>query len=821
MTAQTTAPLSTTLDVEGMTCASCAGRVERAVNALPGVTSASVNLAMNTLHADFDANVTPQTIAEAVRKAGYGIGNEDTQMQVEGMTCASCVARIERALVAYPGVTGAEVNLATGTATVHHLAGAVTPTEIASIVKRAGYDATPLRRDAPLSTQRHADESARQKRAFLLALALTLPVFILAMGAHAVPTFHHLILRTMGEHTSWLIQFALTTLVLAFPGRQFFSHGVPALLRAAPDMNSLVALGASAAWGFSTIATFAPGLLPEGAVEVYFEAAAVIVTLILLGRVLEARAKGQAGQAIARLVGLRPTTAHVTRNGANLDLPIEELRVGDIVLVRPGERIPADGIVTEGHSWVDCAMLTGEPAPVETLAGAEAIGGTVNGTGALTLRVTRTGDDATLARIIRMVADAQGGKLPIQALVDRITLWFVPAVITVATLTVIAWLTFGPSPALGLALVAGVSVLIIACPCAMGLATPTSIMVGTGRGAELGLLFRKGEALQRLESARVIAFDKTGTLTEGHPRLTELSVAPGTDLNEALTLIAAVEAKSEHPIARTIVAEAEGRGLTLPPATEFSGTPGMGVAATVSGRAVMVGADRMMRAAKIDIGPLASTGDRLAAEGKTPLYAAIDGQIAAVIAVTDQIKPQAAETIAALHNLGLKTAMITGDNRQTAERIAKTLGIDTVIAEVLPEGKVAAIQTLKASHGTVAFVGDGINDAPALAAADVGIAIGTGTDVAIETADLVLMSGDPSGVAQALRLSRATMRNIRQNLAWAFGYNVALIPIAAGALYPINGTMLSPMLAAGAMAASSVIVVSNALRLRRFEKGRP
>ena len=807
---------SATLEVEGMTCAACAGRVERAAKAVPGVSGASVNLAMKTLHADFTGASDPAALAAAVTKAGYGIGAADTALTVDGMTCASCVARIERALKAWPGVTGAEVNLATGTAVVHHLAGAVTPSELAAVVKRAGYDAMPMHKATTPISARHDAEARRLGRSLLWSAVLTLPVFVLAMGAHVIPGFHALLMRTIGMQAEQVIQFALTTAVLLGPGRQFLSHGFPMLMRATPDMNALVALGASAAWGYSTIATFAPGLLPVGSADVYFEAAAVIVTLILLGRMLEARAKGRAGQAISRLVGLAPVTAHTRRNGVLLDLPVEEVRTGDLIEVRPGERIAADGIVEEGTSWVDRAMLTGEPAPVATGPGAEAIGGTVNGAGALLLRVSRTGDDATLARIIRMVADAQGGKLPIQALVDRVTLWFVPAVIAIAALTVLIWLIFGPAPSLGHALVAGVSVLIIACPCAMGLATPTSIMVGTGRGAEMGLLFRKGDALQRLEGAKLVAFDKTGTLTEGHPRLTELSVTPGFELNAMLALVAAVEARSEHPIARAIVTEAEARGLTLPDATGVTAKPGFGIVATVAGRTVSVGTARLMAEAGSDITAVAAVAERLGAEGKTPILVAVDGQLAAILAVSDPVKPTARATIAALHAAGVKTALITGDTRATADRIAAALGIDHVVAEVLPEGKVAAIEALRRDHGAVAFVGDGINDAPALAAADVGIAIGTGTDVAIETADLVLMSGDPAGVATALALSRAVMRNIRQNLGWAFGYNVLLVPVAAGVLYPVNGMLLSPMLAAGAMAASSVIVVSNALRLRRF-----
>ncbi|WP_377835202.1 heavy metal translocating P-type ATPase [Acidimangrovimonas pyrenivorans] len=807
---------STTLQVGGMSCASCAGRVERAVCALPGVEAANVNLAMKTLRADLGDGTDAAAVAEAVAKAGYEVETADTRLKVEGISCASCVGRVEKALKAYPGVTGAEVNLATGSAVVHHYAGAVTPSELAQVVTKAGYAATPESSGAPdTGAARREEEIEELRKALWLSVDLTAPVFVLAMGAHFVPGIRSLIEDTIGMQVSWMIQFVFTTVLLMGPGRRFLSHGFPMLFRGAPDMNSLVALGASAAWAYSTVATFAPGLLPEGAAAVYFEAAAVICTLILLGRMLEAKAKGRAGEAIARLVGLQPDTARVIRQGQTIDLPIAELRTGDVIELRPGERVAADGEVVEGRSWIDRSMLTGEPEPVEAGPGDEVIGGTVNGAGALSFRVTRLGEDATLARIIRMVSDAQGGKLPIQALVDKVTMWFVPAVMTVAALTVLIWLIFGPSPALSHALVAGVSVLIIACPCAMGLATPTSIMVGTGRGAELGLLFRKGEALQRLEGAQVIAFDKTGTLTEGHPRLTDLELAEGFGHADVLGAVAAVEAKSEHPVARALLAAAEEEGIEPAPVEEFTVTAGHGVAGIVGGRKVVVGAARLMAKEGIELGALAGAAAGLAEDGKTPLFAAIDGRIAAAIAVADPIKAGAKETIAALHRLGLKTAMVTGDNKATAAHIGTALGIDTVVAEVLPEGKVAAVEELMRDHGATAFVGDGINDAPALATADTGIAIGTGTDVAIETADLVLMSGDPAGVVQAVELSRRTMRNIRQNLGWAFGYNIALIPVAAGILAPFGGPMLSPMLAAGAMAASSVLVVTNALRLRK------
>ena len=742
------------------------------------------------------------------------------EFNVEGMTCASCVGRVERGLKAVPGVAEASVNLATERATVRGSAGAA---ELLAAIKGAGYEARQVgdtaasRADDEAAAQRRDAEREGLRRDLLLATALALPVFLLEMGAHLVPGMHGLIERTIGMQASWYLQFVLTTLVLAVPGRRFYLKGFPALARLAPDMNSLVAVGTAAAWGYSVVATFLPGLLPAGTVNVYYEAAAVIVALVLLGRWLEARAKGRTSEAIKRLVGLQARVAHVRRDGRLVDLPVEQVAEGDVVEVRPGERVPVDGEVVEGASYVDESMITGEPVPVEKGAGSGVVGGTVNQTGAFTLRATAVGGQTMLAQIIRMVEQAQGAKLPIQALVDKVTLWFVPAVMGAALLTFLVWLVFGPSPALSFALVNAVAVLIIACPCAMGLATPTSIMVGTGRGAELGVLFRKGEALQLLKDARVVAVDKTGTLTEGHPVLTDLEVAEGFERARVLAAVAAVESRSEHPIARAIVAAAEDEGFTLPALADFESVTGMGVRAVVDGVRVEVGADRWMRELGLDVAPFAASAQRLGSEGKSPLYAALDGRLAAIVAVSDPIKPSSKAAIDALHDLGLKVAMITGDNERTARAIADQLGIDEVVAEVLPAGKVEAVQRLRASHGTLAFVGDGINDAPALAEADVGLAIGTGTDVAVESADVVLMSGNLQGVPTAIALSQATLGNIRQNLFWAFAYNTALIPVAAGVLYPAFGILLSPIFAAGAMSLSSVFVLGNALRLRRFQ----
>ncbi|MCY4180293.1 MAG: copper-translocating P-type ATPase, partial [Litoreibacter sp.] len=649
-----------------------------------------------------------------------------------------------------------------------------------------------------------------------LGYRVPLPVVALEMGSHIFPAFHHLIHTTIGLQASWLIQFALTTAVLAGPGRRFYSDGFPALFKGAPDMNSLVAVGTAAAYLYSVVATFAPALLPQGSVNVYFEAAAVIVTLILLGRWLESRAKGRTSQAIQRLIRLAPKTARVRRSGEIVEVAISALTKGDKIELRPGERLPVDGLVLTGESYVDESMITGEPVPVAKSPGDRVVGGTVNQTGSLTYSATAVGEDTMLAQIIRMVEDAQGGKLPIQAMVDRVTLYFVPAILAIATLTFGVWLFTGPAPALSFALVNAVAVLIIACPCAMGLATPTSIMVGTGRGAEMGVLLRKGEALQALSDVKVVAFDKTGTLTEGAPRLTDLEMVEGWDRSKLLPLIAAVETRSEHPIARAIVAAAE--GLTLPEVSNFESLTGHGVRADVGGKRVEVGADRFMSELGIDLTPFEATRDHLAAQGKTPLFAAIDGKLGAIIAVADPVKETSQAAIAALHAQGLKTVMITGDNARTAQAIAAELGIDEVVAEVLPDGKLDAVRSLQSQHGALAFVGDGINDAPALSAADVGIAIGTGTDVAIEAADVVLISGALSGVPRAIALSSATIRNIRQNLFWAFAYNTALVPVAAGALYPAFGLLLSPIFAAGAMALSSVFVLGNALRLRGWRE---
>ncbi|MFL5184241.1 MAG: heavy metal translocating P-type ATPase [Microvirga sp.] len=822
MAAGMPAPIdSIDIPIQGMTCASCVGRVEKAIRSVEGVAAANVNLATERAHVEFaPSEANPAAVADAIRAAGYEPFENTIELKIDGMTCASCVNRVEKALGRVPGVENASVNLATERASIRYLGNADIVDRLIGAVEQTGYEAKPVQRvdgQADGEREARATEIAGLWRSVLIAAILTLPVFALEMGSHFIPAVHDWVMGTLGHSNSWYLQFALTTLVLFGPGLRFFRKGVPALLRASPDMNSLVVLGTSAAYAYSVVATFLPGLLPEGMDNVYYEAAAVIVTLILLGRYLEAKAKGRTSEAIKRLVGLQAKTARVVRDGEAQEIPLDQVLAGDLVQVRPGERIPVDGEVVEGSSFVDESMITGEPVPVQKSQGREVVGGTINRTGSFTFRATRIGADTVLAQIIRMVEQAQGSKLPIQALVDKVTAWFVPAVMAAAFLTFLVWLVLGPDPALTFALVNAVAVLIIACPCAMGLATPTSIMVGTGRAAELGVLFRQGEALQSLKEVGVVALDKTGTLTQGRPELTDFVAASGFSEAETLRLVAAVETRSEHPIAQAIAAAAERRGLDLPSTDSFEAVPGFGVSAMVEGRKVDVGADRFMTKLGLTVSTFADSAARLGAEGKSPLYAAIDGKLAAIVAVADPIKPSTPEAVAALHALGLKVAMITGDNRKTAEAIAKRIGIDEVAAEVLPDGKVAVVKRLRQSHGKIAFVGDGINDAPALAEADIGIAIGTGTDIAIESADVVLMSGDVRGVVNAIALSKATIRNIQQNLFWAFAYNVLLIPVAAGVLYPVNGTLLSPIFAAGAMALSSVFVLGNALRLRRFK----
>ncbi len=806
-------------EVGGMTCAACVGRVERVLNKLPGVREATVNLATEQATVALDPTVAdlPALLA-AVEGAGYVPGRARVEIAVEGMTCAACVGRVERALVRQPGVLAATVNLATGRAVVDYLPATLDTGRLMAAVRDAGY--TPLALDG--SGDRERDARARElaglTRDLAVALLFSIPVVLLAMGPMVWPGLGAALGRLAPEGAWHLSEWLLATPVQFWAGRRFYRAGWGELRHASPGMNTLVMIGSSAAYFYSVLAIVAPGLFPAGTANLYFEAAAVIVTLILLGKRLEARAKGRTSEAIRKLMTLQAKSARVRRDGQELELAIDDVVPGDVIIVRPGERIPVDGIVLEGASFVDEAMISGEPVPVEKQAGSEVTGGTVNGTGAFTFTASRVGADTVLAQIIRLVENAQAAKPPIQALADRIAAVFVPVVIVLAALTFAAWLALGPEPALSFAFVASVSVLVIACPCAMGLATPTAIMVGTGKAAELGTLFREGTALEGLARVDTVMLDKTGTLTLGRPVLTDLLVLDG-DEGTVLRLAAAAEARSEHPIAAAVVAGARERGLDLPEPTSFRAEPGYGLEAQVEGRLVQVGADRYMARLGLDLAVYAGRAEAMADDAKTPVYVAIDGVLAAIIAVSDPLKEGSAEAVAALQHLGHRVAMVTGDNARTARAVARRAGIDDVEAEVLPADKAAAVARRQEAGQRVAFVGDGINDAPALARADVGIAIGTGTDIAIEAGDVILMRGDLGGLVDAVALARRTLATIRTNFFWAYAYNVALIPVAAGALYPWFGVLLNPMLAAAAMSVSSLFVVSNSLRLRKFTPG--
>jgi Cu+-exporting ATPase len=752
---------------------------------------------------------------------------------VEGMTCASCVNRITRFLSKVDGVAEANVNLAAESATVRFDPRVVTLPDLAAAVDAAGYVAR-LEQSANADheaavaevgeARAERDEAAARHLASLrwrlvVATLLTLPLLAGLARMTVLPGLPAFL-------TDPLFQLALATPVQFWAGWPFYLGAWKALRHRAADMNTLIAVGTSAAYGYSVATIVVPEFFRAAGIGVggdglplYFDTAAVIVTLILLGRYLEARARTHTSDAIRRLIRLQPRSARVIRDGVEMDLPIGEVAVGDHVRVRPGETIAVDGVVVDGASGVDESMVTGESIPVAKRVDDLVIGATLNTTGTLTFRATRVGANTVLARIVRLVSEAQGSRAPIQRLADVVTGYFVPVVLGLAAFTFVVWLVAGPEPAFNLALLNTVAVLIIACPCALGLATPTSIMVGTGKGAEAGVLFRNAEALERLESVRAVVLDKTGTLTEGKPRVTDIVRADGApDEATLLAIVAAAERGSEHPLAAAIVGEAEARGLAAPAATDFEATAGGGIRARVGGQIVLIGRPGFLADAGVTVTSLAGAADALAADGKTPVLVALDGRAVAVIAVADTLKPGSVEAVDALHRLGLTVAMLTGDNPRTAEAIARAVGIDRVLADVRPEGKAGAVKAIQAEGKRVAMVGDGINDAPALASADVGVAMGTGTDVAMESAGVTLMSGDLRGLVTAFALSRATMRNIRQNLFWAFAYNVVLIPVAMGVLYPLAGILLDPILAAAAMALSSVTVVSNALRLRRFRQ---
>jgi Cu+-exporting ATPase len=837
--------VSLSVPIRGMSCAACARRVEKALAAAPGVEAASVNLATERAELRLVDGAPIGPAVDAVRAAGYEPEETEVDLAVAEMMCAACVKRVEKTLLATPGALEASVNLATGRAHVRALGGARTAQRLAEAATAAGYPATLAlspAQEAERERTRRAAETSKLRRRLAQAAAASAPVFLIEMGGHLLPSLHHALLGALGERPVQLAILALASFVQFVPGRDFLTKGFSALAKRAPDMNSLVALGSTAAWGFSTVATLAPDLLPEGSREPYFESGAVVITLVLFGRWLESKARGRASEAIRRLVDLAPRRARVLRpaspagGGAGEpriapadaqeatfeDVPIERVRVGDLVLVRPGEKIPADGEVVGGASHVDEAMITGEPIPAAKEKGSFVVGASVNGAGVLTVRVARVGADALLAQIMRAVEQAQASKLPIQTLIDKVTGLFVPVVMTLAAFAFLGWMTLGPEPRLAHAVTAAVAVLVVACPCAMGLATPISIMVASGQAAELGLLVRRGDALQGLAEASVVALDKTGTITVGKPELTDLITPPGVSADEALRLAAGVEASSEHPLAQAILRAAAARGLTPPPAEAFAADPGFGARARLEGREVAVGAERMMVRLGVAVAPFAEAAARLAGEGRSPIYLSVDGRLTALLAVADAPRPAAVRAVAALKAQGLTLAMITGDDPRAAAAVARAVGIEIVEAGVLPAQKAETVARLQdEGRRRVIFVGDGVNDAPALARADVGLAMGSGADVAIEAADAVLVGGRVENVANAVALGRATMRNIRENLVWAFGYNVVLIPLAAGLLYKPFGWTLSPMIAGLAMALSSVSVVANALRLRRFKPPLP
>lgn len=742
------------------------------------------------------------------------------ELGVTGMTCAACTARVERALKKIDGVLEASVNLATERASVNINPAQASISQLKAAIREAGYGILeiPVGQDRnDIEREARAKEIEALRRNLVLSAVFAIPLFIVAMIPMIWMPAMELQMRLLPMSVWNWIMLGLAAPVQFGPGLRFYKHGWKALISRSPDMNSLVMIGTSAAFFYSLAVTIIPSVFPIGTAHTYFEASAVVISLILLGKYLESLAKGQTSQAMKKLLGLQAKSARVVRGTTELELPIDEVLPNDLISVRPGEKIPVDGVVISGSSFVNESMMTGEAIPVAKHEGAKVVGGTINGNGSFQFRATAVGADTVLAQIVKLVQTAQGSKPAIQGLADKVVAVFTPIVLGIAVVTFLVWMIFGGSIAISLALVNTVAVLIIACPCAMGLATPTSIMVGTGKAAEMGVLFRKGDALEGLQAANVVVLDKTGTLTKGKPELTDFLLQPGFQETEVLQLVASLECESEHPVAQAIVQHARARGVALETVTDFQNLPGYGVTARVAGKLVSVGADRFMTQLGLDMTSFSSAADLLGDQGKTPLYVSLNGQLAAMIAVADPIKQGSLEAVRVLHKMGFKVAMITGDNQRTANAIAKQLEIDTVLAEVLPNGKAAAVKQLQTNGEKVAFVGDGINDAPALAQADVGIAIGTGTDIAIETADVILMSGDLRNVPNAVALSRTVLRNIRLNLFWAFAYNIILIPVAAGALYPAFGWLLSPVLAGLAMAFSSIFVLTNALRLRSFQ----
>jgi Cu+-exporting ATPase len=807
-----------TLPIGGMTCASCVRRVERALQKVDGVAEAGVNLATERATVKYDPSlVTLDSLKAAVERAGYTVPTEEVSLPIEGMTCASCVRRVEKGLAKLPGVESVAVNLATEQATVKYNPAMVGAGEFRQAVERAGYairaDEQPLEQTAAGAEPVDRERERRQREIKDLRNKFT--VSLIAAAVIMAGMFLPL---PWSMEARYYAMFVIATPIQIWAGWQFYKGAWMAARHLTTNMNTLVAVGTSVAYLYSVFITFFPdavrtaGLAPEA----YYDTSTAIIGLILMGRWLEARAKGQTSEAIKKLMGLAPRTARIVRNGEEIDIPLEQVQVSDVIRVRPGDKVPVDGIVLEGTSAIDESMLTGESLPVEKSAGSEVIGGTLNRTGSFTFRATRVGKDTALAQIVKLVEDAQGSKAPIQRLADQISSYFVPAVLGLALLTFGIWYLLGPEPKFTYALVSMIAVLIIACPCALGLATPTAIMVGTGKGAEYGVLIRGGEALEGAHKVNAIVLDKTGTLTRGKPSVTDVVTANGLSENDLLALVGSAERGSEHPLGEAIVSRAGELGLQMSAVTAFSALAGHGISATVDGKNLLVGNARLMEQSGIHLNGLGEQADALALLGKTPMFIAADGEAAGLIAVADTLKPESREAVRELQALGLEVWMLTGDNRATAEAIAQQVGITNIMAEVLPGEKSAKVKELQAQGKVVAMVGDGVNDAPALAQSDLGIAIGTGADVAMEASDITLVGGDVRGVVTAIALSRRTIGTIRQNLFWAFFYNVVLIPVAMGVLFPLFALLLNPIMAAAAMAMSSVSVVTNSLRLRNF-----
>ena len=817
----TVAERSFTLPVAGMHCVACVGRIEQVVGQVPGVVEASVNLADETLAVRADRDLSAADVAAAVQAEGYEVPTAERTLQVEGMHCASCVGQVENALVGVPGVLDASVNLASGQALVRHALGQAEHGVLRTAVERAGFSvvetAAPSEKSAGTAASDGGLEERRRRERRWLGIQAAFALGVGALAMWGAMEFIPWAPEILGN--PWVV-LVLVTPVQFWSGWSFYRGAWLAARRASTDMNTLIALGTSAAYGYSLIVTVWPGLLSgvAGADVHYYEASAVIIGLVLLGRYFEMGARARVSAAIQRLLDLRARTARVERDGQILEVALDDVRNDDVVVVRPGEKVPVDGRVIEGASALDESMITGESIPVDKGPGDEVIGATLNSTGSLRVRPTRLGQDSMLAQIIALVERAQTSKAPVQRLADWVAARFVPTVIAISLLTLGVWLSVGPDPRLTYALVATVTVLIIACPCALGIATPTAIMVGVGKGAELGVLVRSGEALEAAGRVDTVVLDKTGTITSGRPAITDVIPLNGEPESEILRLVGSAERDSEHPIGQAIVHGAIERGIELSPANRFASVTGGGVRAVVENRQVVVGTADLLADAGVSVEAALDRGTELAAQGRSSIYAAIDGELAGLMALADVPRPEARGVVTQLRQLDLRVLMVTGDHNAPAQAIARQVGVDEVRAEVRPGDKAAIVRELQAAGHRVAVVGDGINDAPALAQADLGIAMGSGTDIAMEAGDITLVRGDLRDAVTAIRLSRSTMRTIRQNLFWAFAYNVALIPVAAGVLFPVWGVQLSPMLAAAAMAFSDLSVVGNSLRLRRFAR---